>query len=92
MGRYTEKPNRYRDICKERGRERERERERIIRHTDLGIWNTEKYRKPTIKYRNYGSVRFGILYLRRLREICFFSLRTVFSDLWPIRTFPSRIL
>jgi len=28
--------------------------------TDVGIWNTEKYRIPTIKYRKVGSVRYFI--------------------------------
>ena len=46
MGRYTENTEPISDILKT--------------DTDVGIWNTEKHRTPTIKYRKVGSVRYFI--------------------------------
>ena len=46
MGRYTEKPNRYRIFWK------------TDTDTDVGIWKTENTEKPTKKNRNIGY--FGI--------------------------------
>ena len=46
MGRYTEKPNRYRIFWK------------TDTDTDVGIWKTENTEKPTKKKRNIGY--FGI--------------------------------
>jgi len=48
MGWYTENTEPISDILK------------TDTDTDVGIWNTEKYRLPTIKYRNVGSVRYFI--------------------------------
>jgi len=45
---------------------------------DVGIWNTEKYRIPTIEYRKVGSVLFGILCMTWTKHLtilqCSFSL------------------
>jgi len=46
MGRYTENTEPISDIFK------------TDTDTDVGIWNTEKYRIPPIKYRKVGSVRY----------------------------------
>jgi len=60
MGRYTEKPNRYRDICKERGRERERERERELFAIPTSVFgipkNTENRQLNTEITVRFGSV------------------------------------